>query len=100
MIFKNGKFVKASKWQLFKQKIYNKFHRFKIVDTKKYTLIPYDDLKYYFKLSKKEYNEAREISSEKGSISYEFHPCGIGWGVSVRILDTGEIIDITDVNSW
>ena len=43
----------------------------------------------------------KKIFKEKGTISYEFYPCaGIGWGVRLHVLKTGEIIDITDVESW
>lgn len=101
LIYSNGKWIKPSKWLLFKRKIYNWFTRFKIVDSKKYWLLSHNDSKYYFKLSAKEYEIAQTIYNEKGTISYEFCPCGgIGWGVKIHVLKTGEIIDITDVSTW
>lgn len=100
-IVKKGKWTKASKWDLFWRTISHYFNRYKIVDTWKYKLILHDDSKYYFKLSPKEYEEAEKLYKEKGTLSYEFYPCGgIGWGVRVKVVDTDEIIDITDVSSW
>ena len=98
---KKEEYVKATRWMLFKRTIEDYLKRFKIVDTWRYKLIPHDDSKYYFKLSKKEYESAKKVYKDKGTISYEFYPCaGIGWGVKVRVLDTGEEIDITDTNNW
>ena len=57
-------------------------------------------MKYHYVLSEKEYKQAKEIYKEKGTISYEFYPAGIGWGVKVHVEKTGEIIDITDVSNW
>ena len=43
----------------------------------------------------------QKIYKEKGTIAYIFYPCGgIAWGVKVRVLNTGEEIDITDVSCW
>ena len=54
-----------------------------------------------FKLNDKEYIEAQNIYKEKGTIAYIFYPYGgIAWGVKVRVLDTSEEIDITDVTCW
>ena len=100
-IYKRGKYIKATSWDLFWRKIKNYRERFKIVDTWKYKLIPHDDSKYYFKLSSKEYNDAKKLYKEKGTISYEFYPCaGIAWGVKIHILKTDEIIDISDISCW
>lgn len=101
-IFKNGRFIQATKWNLFCRKIHSLITRFKIVDTRKYNLIPHSDSKYYFKLSLKEYNDAEKIYKENGTISYEFYPCGgIGWGVKIHCLDKdNKIIDITDTTCW
>ena len=100
-IFKNNKWVKATKWDLFWRPIKHKFTKWKLVDTSKYWIIPEDDRKLHFILSEKEYEEAKKLYKEKGTISYEFYPCaGIAWGVRVRVLKTGEVIDISDVDSW
>ena len=81
--------------------IFQKLLRFKIVDTWKYKVTPRFDLKYYFKLSLKEYEAAEKIYKEKGNISYEFYPGGgIGWGIKIHVLNTGEVIDITDYSCW
>ena len=61
-----------------------------------------------FKLNEKENELAEEFLQEhrhleiyKGTISYEFYPCaGIGWGVKVHVMSTGETIDIRDVSTW
>lgn len=98
-IFNKGQLVKVTKWKLFTIKIKRFFSRYKIYDTRKYILRSYDDLKYYFRLSKEEYIEAQKIYKEKGTISYEFYPCGgVGWGVKVHTKD--EVIDITDYNNF
>ena len=98
-INKKGKLVEFTKWDIFKWTIYSYLHRFRIIDTWKYKVIPHSDNKYYFKLSPKEYEDAEKIYKEKGTISYEFYPCGgIGWGTKVHHKD--EVIDITDINKW
>lgn len=100
-IFKNNKWVKATKWDLFWRPIKHKFTKWKLVDTSKYWIIPEDDRKLHFILSEKEYEEAEKLYKEKGTISYEFYPCaGLGWGVKIRVVKTDEIIDITDVTNW
>lgn len=94
-------YIKATKWNLFWHKIKWKFIKWKLVDTSKYCLIPWEDRKKQFTLSNKEYEVSQKIYKEKGTISYEFYPCGgIGWGVKVKVLDTNEVINITDVSSW
>lgn len=97
----DGKCVKATKWKLFKNNIKWWFLKWKLVDTFKYRLIPQSEMKKWFGLSDKEYEESKKLYKEKGTISYEFYPCaGIGWGVRVHVLKTKEIIDITDVSTW
>ena len=100
-ILKDGELIKLSKFKIFINNIKRFIHKYKIVNTYKYSLIPYSDRKYIFKLSKKEYEEAEKIYSSKGTISYEFYPCGgIGWGIRLHILESNEIIDITDIDSF
>lgn len=95
------KLVKVTKWMKFKRLIHDWVNRFKLVDTWKYKLIPHTDSKYYFKLSSKEYENAEKIYDEGNTISYEFYPIGgIAWGVRVKILESGEVIDISDTESW
>lgn len=97
---KNNHLIKATKWMIFKRTIYSWITRFKLVDSWKYRFIPSSDMKYYFKLSPKEYEDAEKIYNEKGTISYRFYPTGIGNEVKVEVVKSGEIIDITDVSSW
>lgn len=93
--------IKATKWNLFWNKIKWKFTKWKLVDTSKYDLVPWEDKKRYFILSPKEYEDAEKLYKEKGTISYEFYPCaGIAWGVKIHVLKTDEIIDISDVSTW
>lgn len=99
-IYKKGHYIKATRWDLWIRNLKNLKNRFKIVDTNKYCLIPWEDKKRQFALTDKEYEDAQKLYKEKGALSYEFFPCGgIGWGVRVH-TKTGEIIDITDVDSW
>ena len=96
-----GKWVKATKWILFKRRIKWWFIKWKLVDTFKYRLIPQSEMGKWFGLSDKEYEDAEKLYKEKGTISYEFYPCaGIGWGVRIHVLKTDEIIDISDVSTW
>ena len=100
-LVKDGKWVKASKWMLFKHRLKNQFKRWKVVDKYSNKIISMEDMKRYFTLSPIEYEQAEKIYKEKGTIEYIFYPCGgIGWGVKVKVLKTGEIIDITDVSCW
>jgi len=97
---KSKTYIKLNKWTSFKQKIKKLITRYKIADTWKYKLVPYEDSKYYFKMSPKEYEDAKRIYKEKGTISYEFYPCGgVGWGLRLH-AKCGEVIDVTDYNSW
>ncbi len=98
---KDGRWVKATKWMLFKHRLRNEFKRWKLVDKSSNRIIPIDDMKRYFTLSPIEYERAKKIYNEKGNIAYIFYPCGgIAWGVKVRVSDTNEEIDITDVTCW
>ena len=100
-INKNGKWVKVSKWDLFWRRIEHQFTKWKIINTDDYWIVPNQDRGHHFVLSDKEHEDAEKLYKEKGTLSYEFFPCGgIGWGVRVKVVDTGEIIDITDVSSW
>ena len=98
---RKNKYIKATKWYLFWRSIKYWFTKWKLVNTSKYCLIPWNDRKKQFTLSDEEYKDANKIYKEKGTISYEFYPCGIGWGVRVHLLDkNNEIIDITDIKTW
>lgn len=98
---KKNKYIEATKWDLFWHRFKHKFTKWKLIDTSKYCLLPWNDKKKQFSLSNKEYEDAKKLYEEKGTISYEFYPCGgIGWGIKIHILKTKEIIDITDVTKW
>lgn len=100
-LLEDGKWVKATKWKIFKQKIKFEIKRWKLVDKYSNRIVPIDDMKRYFSLSPIEYERAKKIYKEKGTIAYIFYPCGgIAWGVKVRVLNTNEEIDITDVSTW
>ena len=72
--------------------------RWKIVDTHKYQLIPFSDGRYYFRLSKNEYDKAKEISKQFGHITYEFCPDGICYGL--KIHTSNKVFDITDYDKY
>lgn len=93
-------FIKATKWNLFWKNLKFKFIKWKLIDTSKYCSIPWEDIKKQFVLSDKEYKDSKKIYEEKGTISYEFIPSGIGCEIKVHVLKTGEIINITDFNNW
>ena len=100
-LLEDGKWIKATKWKSFKQKIKSEIKRWKLVDKYSNRIVSIDDMKRYFSLSPIEYERAEKIYKEKGTIAYIFYPCGgIAWGVKVRVLDTNEEIDITDVTCW
>ena len=100
-IIQDGKWTKANKWMLFKFRLKNEIKRWKLVDKYSNRIIPIDDMKRHFTLSPIEYEQAEKIYKEKGSIEYIFYPCGgIGWGVKVKVIKTGEEIDITDITCW
>jgi hypothetical protein len=82
-----------------KNKLCRLLHRWRIVDTHAYRIIPYNVS--IFRLTPKEKEMAEKLYNEKGTISYEFYPCaGIAFGVKIHVLKTSEIIDISDVSSW
>ena len=71
---------------------------YKLVNLNKYQVLPRDQM--IFILSDKQRKQADEIYKEKGTISYIFGPTGIGWTVKLKVWETGEIIDITDYDTW
>jgi hypothetical protein len=100
-IYNKGKWIKANKLQVFLNSIKRWITKWKFVDSSKYRFIPTDELGRWFSLSEKEYIDSQKIYKEKGTIAYIFYPCGgIAWGVKVRVLDTSEEIDITDITCW
>jgi len=100
-IIENGQWIKATKLKLFKHNIKKNLKRWKLVDKYSNKIIPSSELGRYFSLSPIEYEQAQKLFKEKGTLSYEFYPCGIGWGIRVHCLDkNNEIIDITDVTCW
>lgn len=100
-IIEDGKIVKATKWKLFKFNCKKLIKRWKLVDSFIYRIIPRSEMRRFFELTPQEKIDADKVYEEKGSISYEFYPCdGLGWGVRVHVLKTGEIINITDVSNW
>lgn len=100
-ILKDNELIELTTWMKFKRNIKHFFTKWKLVNSDKYYILSYKDRTSNFILSKKEYEKAQEIYKEKGTLEYTFYPCGgIGWGVKVRVINTNEIIDITDVDSW
>lgn len=102
-IYWKGRWItNPSKWILFRRKIKLWFKKWKLVDTNKYKLIPYDEIGRWFSLSEQEYNESERLYKEEHrTLSYEFYPCGgIGWGIKVHDLKTKETFDITSYDNW
>lgn len=92
---------KVTKWKLFKREIRRQLKRWKLVDKYSNKIIPNSELGRYFILTPKEFKEAQKLYKEKGTLSYEFYPCaGIAFGVRVKVLETDEVIDISDYGSW
>lgn len=100
-LIEDGKWVRANKWKLFKFNCRHWFKKWKLVDSSKCRIIPFSEMGRFFELTSQEKKDAEKLYKEKGTISYEFYPCGgIGWGIKIHVLKTNEIIDITDVDSW
>lgn len=99
-IFKDGKLVELTRWMKFKRRIKSLLTRYKLIDTWNNHIIPANDFRRHFIMSEKEYEDAKKIYNEKGTISYEFIPGGgIGWILKIHTAN-GETIDITDYESW
>lgn len=100
-LIKDGRWVKANKWIILKHNLKLQIKKWKLVNSYANRIIPLDEMKRYFTLSPIEYEKAKEIYEKKGTIEYTFYPCGgIGWGVKIKVLKTGEEIDITDISCW
>lgn len=90
-----------SKWIMFKRNLKLWCKKWKLIDKSENRIIPNSEMKRYFSLSPQEYEDAEKIYKEKGTLEYIFYPCaGLAWGVKVKVIKTGEIIDITDVSCW
>ena len=90
-----------SKWIMFKRNLKLWCKKWKLIDKSENKIIPNSEMKRYFSLSPQEYEDAEKIYKEKGTLEYIFYPCaGLAWGVKVKVIKTGEIINITDVSCW
>ena len=90
-----------SKWIMFKRNLKLWCKKWKLIDKSENRIIPNSEMKRYFSLSPQEYEDAEKIYKEKGTLEYIFYPCaGLAWGVKIKVIKTGEIIDITDVSCW
>ena len=72
--------------------------KWKLVDKSKYSIIPSHLTK--FVLSEKQEKQVEQLYEEKGSMDYYFHYTGIGIVFEVKIWETGEVIDLTDYDTW
>ena len=83
-------------------KIKHWFKKWKIlVNTDRFKVEPFPYPYTRFELTPKQMEDAKKIYEEKGTIEYTFYPCsGIGWGCKVKVWNTNEYIDITDVSNW
>ena len=98
LIYKNGKFVKATKLDIILNSIKYWFTKWKLINSSKYFII--SNKSSIFILSSKQQEESEKIYKEKGTISYEFYPTVIGWGLRIHCLKNNEIIDITDYSTF
>lgn len=82
-------------------KIKHWFKKWKFVNTDQYRVDPFPYPYLRFELTPKQMEQAKQIYKDKGTIEYTFYPCGgIGWGCKVKVWETNEYIDITDVSNW
>jgi len=72
----------------------------KIALWKLHNKIKENDFSKAFILTDTQKKLSEDIFKDKGNISYEFIPNGIGYSVKIKVLKTGEIIDITDIDTW
>lgn len=74
------------------------FRKWKLVNVFTNRIVPYNSLAFI--LSDKEKEAAEKIYKEHGTIEYIIYPLGgIGMGVRVRVIKSGEEFDITDVEA-
>lgn len=74
------------------------FRKWKLVNVFENRIIPYNTI--VFILTDKEKEAADNIRKEHGDIEYIMYPfAGLGWGVKVRVIKSGEEFDITDLDS-
>lgn len=100
-IIEDGKLVKATWWKLINFRCKNWIKKWKLVDKYSNKIIPYSEISRYFSLSPIEKETADKLYKEKGTLEYHFYPCGgIAWGIKVKVVKTGEIIDITSYEDW
>lgn len=83
------------------KKIKHWFKKWKLVDTDHFSIDPFPYPYMRFELTALQNWKAKQIFKEKGTVEYTFYPRkGVGWGVKVKVWETGEYIDITDSNKW
>ena len=74
------------------------FRKWKLVNVFTNRIVPYNSLAFI--LSDKEKESADNICKEHGAIEYIIYPlAGLGWGVKVRVIKSGEEFDITDIDN-
>ena len=71
--------------------------KWKIVDTKKYKII--DKNRFSFILTPQQQIDVEILQKEKGNMDFCFYPTEYGDGFKVKIWNTNEWIDLTDINS-
>lgn len=96
--FKNNTLVKMNKLEIHWDKFKHFFTKWKLVNTRKFLVIPHKN--YKFILSDKQQKEVEELYKTKGGMDYIFYFTGIGIGFKVKIWKTNEYIDLTDYDTW
>lgn len=101
-IFYRGRFLKhpltfGDKMFIIWDNIKRFLTRWKIVDTKKYTLVSNERRakRRVFELSEEETKTSEKLYKEKGTLRFIFTPTGIGDIVEVEAIKTGEKINIS-----
>ena len=69
--------------------------KWKLVDTEKYKIV--DRSRFSFILTPKQQEEVYKLQQEKGNMDFCFYPTEYGDGFKVKIWNTDEWIDLTEV---
>ena len=77
------------------RKILKWIAKWKLVDTEKYKIV--DKSRFSFILTPKQQEKVYKLQQEKGNMDFCFYPTEYGDGFKVKIWNTDEWIDLTEV---
>ena len=69
--------------------------KWKVVDTEKYRIV--NKNRFVFVLTSKQQVSVERLQREKGNMDFCFYPTEYGDGFKVKIWNTDEYIDLTDI---